>query len=106
MKLTNTETKIIKAFRDREARVNRLQNVYFITDSSKKLVKIGITGRSVKERVGDMQPYNPYPLIILKTEKGSIHRERELHRKFQNYRSHNEWFFIKGDLKKYLKNVL
>lgn len=106
MKLTKTEEKILKNLREKEAERNRNQTVYFIADSSKTMVKIGITGRTVEERLMDLQPYNHSKLIILKTIKGTFNTERRLHQKFQEYSSHNEWFFVEGALKQYLKNVL
>ena len=66
--------------------------IYFIQSENGGLIKIGYTYKSAKSRLSQLQTGSPDKLIILKTEEGDEHYERELHTRFKDLRQHGEWF--------------
>ena len=95
----------MKSLRRRSNYFTKKETIYFITDPNSKMVKIGITSRSAKDRLKDIAPYCPVTLVILKTMKGTYMDEKKLHDKFREYHSHNEWFYHKGKLKIFIENI-
>lgn len=77
--------------------------VYFIGNIDHKVVKIGFSSLDVAKRVDALQTGCPYKLSVLKTIKGTtVDGELLIHKQFQQYRLHGEWFSIEDDLAEYL----
>lgn len=79
-------------FPQEETRMER-RWVYFIEAVGLGLIKIGVAN-SVRARMAQLEKMSPAPLkelCRLETDRlGSL--EKELHRRFAEYRSHGEWF--------------
>ena len=73
--------------------------VYFVRGYD--MVKIGWT-MNVKGRLRDLQTGSPVPLVVLCSEPGGPERESQLHARFARYRSHGEWFRLRGDVLDYV----
>jgi len=66
--------------------------IYFIQAADKTgLIKIG-WAVDVNKRLKDIQRMCPIRLIVLDTHKGDARTEYIIHRIFQEYRLHGEWF--------------
>jgi len=65
--------------------------VYLIGNRRDNLIKIGIS-QDVRQRLRALQTTHKTPLEILATKQGSFDTEKELHRKFSQFRRHGEWF--------------
>ena len=66
--------------------------VYFIGDSnSAGPIKIGVAA-NVEARLKSLQTGNPNPLLILGIIEGGHKVEQALHKKFEKFRHHGEWF--------------
>ena len=90
--------------------VERLENihgdhtglVYFIGNIKERIVKIGITTTSLKQRLREISTGNPYPLTVL----GCIpcygehprEAEKKLHKAFSKYGKNGEWFDLSDSL--------
>jgi len=64
-------------------------------------IKIGYT-TNVKARMEAIQAMTPYRLKLLKIVPGEVKKERELHRQFEEYKIHGEWFKLTGRLKDFI----
>lgn len=78
--------------------------VYFIINDKNKLCKIGFSMNPI-DRLKSVQTGCPYPLRLYRQIEGTYSLEKELQRKFQQYKSNGEWFFIKDRLFDYLKEL-
>jgi hypothetical protein len=65
--------------------------VYFMLDKTAGSVKIG-TSVDPKKRQKALQTGSTEPLILLGTIEGGRHVERDLHKRFHEYRIRGEWF--------------
>jgi hypothetical protein len=65
--------------------------IYFIHNEQAESIKIGFS-RGVKGRLRQLSTASPQPLVLLGMILGGRVRERQLHRQFQPYRLHGEWF--------------
>jgi hypothetical protein len=83
----------------KECLENQEGYVYFIYIPERyeqfKCVKIGQT-KNLKQRLAALQTGNPWKLSIYRYVKSTdyVKYERELHKKYQEQRFHNEWFTI------------
>jgi hypothetical protein len=74
--------------------------VYFVqSDSPNGPVKIGYTGRRVKERMAEGQTFAHQELTLLAETYGTMADEVKLHRLFAPLRVRGEWFRYEGDLR-------
>ena len=66
--------------------------VYFIRCN--EYLKIGTSQQDIIERMGNLQVGNPYKLKLEYFVLGSYGKEKELHRKFKEFKvdGHGEWF--------------
>lgn len=71
--------------------------VYLIGNDSNTLVKIG-RSIDIQGRIATIQAMSPVPLKLLWQTLGGVELETALHRRFDERRSHGEWFdFADGD---------
>lgn len=75
--------------------------VYFMVNFQHKLCKIGFSNNPEK-RLKEVQTGCPFELTIHKVVKGDIQMERTFHKIYKEYKSNGEWFFIKGELERFL----
>lgn len=75
-------------------------SVYFAV-SPTGIVKIGVSENPRKRLIGLRTQYR-LPLQLAAVIDGDEETERKLHMRFGKYYSHGEWFFHKGELKKFL----
>lgn len=69
--------------------------VYVIGASESSRVKIGHSC-NLNRRLGDIQRMSPVPLLLLWSHPGTYELEGVLHREFDAYRQHGEWFDFGG----------
>lgn len=79
------------------------KKVYVIGCLDKGYCKIGISTYP-EQRLKEIQTGCPFKVEVLKVFKGDRNTEKELHKKYKQYHSYGEWFFIKGELKKAIDN--
>ena len=75
--------------------------IYFILDDKNGAIKIG-SSTNVKERLYVLQTATPNKLSIIHKERGTHYRERQLHKKFKEYRLSGEWFRHCEEITKYI----
>jgi len=78
--------------------------VYFIQDETLCFVKIG-SAADPAHRLIDLQVGSPSKLVLLATIDGGVTEEKELHKKFAEYRDHGEWFRPGPKLMAYLLDL-
>jgi hypothetical protein len=87
------------------ARGKRDQQVYFIRCEANGLIKIGQGGCAV-QRLSSLRTMSPVPIelvgIILCPDGRAL--ERELHARFQEHRSHGEWFRPAPELTDFIRD--
>lgn len=88
----------------RTAPKEKIGFVYFAINDKQKLCKIGFS-MNPYSRLKSLQTGCPFPIRLYRTIEGSTEKEKELHRRFQQYKSNGEWFFIKDRLLDYLKEL-
>jgi hypothetical protein len=76
--------------------------VYFI-QSDAGPIKIGHSDVGARSRLSQLQTSSPIGLKLLKVLPGTIKLERELHRKFAQYRLRGEWFQPSPELLEFIK---
>ena len=72
--------------------------IYFIQAGEYGPVKIGFTDCGIKKRIDQMQSGNHRKLNIIGYMFGTVKKEKELHKKFDEYRLLGEWFFASPEL--------
>lgn len=78
--------------------------VYFI--SAGPFLKIGKTSGSPDARIKELQTGCPFPIQLAAYLSGGVGKERELHRRFDEYRAHGEWFRHEGRLAAFVKSLV
>lgn len=74
--------------------------VYFIqSDPPDGPVKIGYTGRRVRQRLAEGQTFAHQELTLLAETYGTMADEAKLHRLFASLRLRGEWFRYEGELR-------
>lgn len=73
--------------------------IYFIGQKDK--VKIGYS-KDVKQRIKTLSTSSPLPLILLGCIEGNKILEKDLHRKFHNYKLCREWFSWSEEIQDYI----
>ena len=80
--------------------------IYFVQGGSQSLVKIGTSvAKSLKLRLTNIQGCSPEPLRLIAVIDGDRRDERALHRRFEHYRQHGEWFSPGDDLMNYISTL-
>jgi hypothetical protein len=67
--------------------------VYFIKNLTTNSIKIGYTG-NIEHRLSCLQTGNDCELKVIKTIKGNLQTETQLHNKFAEYHIRGEWYKI------------
>ena len=76
--------------------------IYFITyENLPQFVKIGYSN-DLPKRIKQYSTYNPSPVVVLKTEDGGRDEEKLFHKRFSQYRTNGEWFFLTDEIKDYI----
>lgn len=82
-----------------QRRVLDVREIYFVQGFELKLIKIGVTN-DTRRRMVSMQTFSPDRLVVLGVQiclrGGAL--EKTLHRKFDRYRQHGEWFMPAPEL--------
>jgi len=76
-------------------------SVYFAAAFTEGLVKIGFSSAPFR-RVSSLRTQHKIPLKMVALLDGDRSDERKFHARFDAVRSHGEWFFYKGELKRFL----
>jgi hypothetical protein len=79
--------------------------VYFIGCAETGKVKIGFTRGSPLRRRDDLQTGAPGRLEVLAHAHATAADERQLHQRFEAYRSHGEWFALRGHLRTFIARL-
>jgi hypothetical protein len=69
-----------------------------------KLVKIGLSSTSIKQRIVTIQQGLPHALRIYASLSGGAEEEKSLHRRFKKYHVRGEWFRRAGDLVRWIED--
>ena len=77
--------------------------VYFIASHELKMVKIGYT-KNVCSRFRYIEAASPVKLFVPLVLSGDKNFERMLHKEFKQYRSHREWYFMRDDVARFIKD--
>lgn len=80
------------------------KDVYFIQGCHTKYIKIGIS-YDVERRLKGIQASEPLKLLAVVKEGGTA-LEKELHKRFEQFRIHNEWFQPAPELMQYIKGII
>ncbi len=67
--------------------------IYFIQGEITRRIKIGFTKGFIEARLNALQIGSPDKLNIVAAQLGNEKDEHQLHIKFDQHRSHGEWFF-------------
>ncbi len=79
-----------------------LGQIYFI--KSKNLVKIGFS-QDLKNRCATLKTMSPISPQLIYTLKGSVDKEKEIHRRFNHLRHHGEWFRYTDEIRNYIDSM-
>jgi len=71
--------------------------VYVIGSLTKNICKIGFS-KNPERRISEIQTSCPHPLELILSFEGDMRTEKRLHRKYIQYKTHGEWFTIRGRL--------
>ena len=76
--------------------------IYFIYSNETGRVKIGFS-YNVEQRFEILKSMSPDPdLQLYGVIKGTLKKERSLHKRFNGCRSHGEWFYLTPTLARYI----
>lgn len=78
--------------------------LYFIQYEQNGWIKIGVT-KNFEERLKMIQNMSPVPLKTMCVTKCKAGDERTIHKLFQRFRLHGEWFEPSEELLAYIKNI-
>ena len=67
-------------------------------------VKIGFSERP-KQRLSEANTMSPFRVEMLGYYEGTFEEEQELHKKFDDFRLHGEWFGYSGPVKKWADEI-
>jgi len=98
------EKGIARRYRKPEEEKSPSGRVYFLR-SQNDLVKIGFTRSPVSVRINAIGQLSPVPLFLIGSIPGTMKDETQFHHLFAAFRSHGEWFEIRGELAAYLKET-
>jgi regulatory protein YycH of two-component signal transduction system YycFG len=84
--------------------VNASQDVYFIADSRRNLVKIGVSQNPLA-RLSQVQIGNGNKLELLKAVAGGKKLESLIHSKFAHLNTSGEWFKLTKELVEYIEEL-
>lgn len=77
--------------------------VYFL--KADKFIKIGKSSGSPHSRINSLQTGCPFPIMLIAFIEGGLEKESELHKKFDQYRVHGEWFLGTGELLEFIYSL-
>jgi hypothetical protein len=80
--------------------------VYFLQGEVTKLIKIGFTTHSIKDRTNDLQTGSPDKLVPLRAVLGRRELEQRLHQRFAQHRVHGEWFHPHADVMYFVEHYV
>jgi len=78
--------------------------IYFITARDVGRVKIGFSD-SPRTRFIKMRTDSPMPLVLERLCEGDQNAERELHRRFAEFRRIGEWFDLSPEIESYMETL-
>ena len=68
------------------------------------VIKIG-HANDPSQRLATVHTHSPVPVRLIAQWPGKVSEERELHRRFDQHRTHSEWFRLEGDLLDFVSEV-
>jgi DNA-binding XRE family transcriptional regulator len=77
--------------------------IYFIENSETKHIKIGFSS-DIRRRLVDLQISSPHELKVLTICEGDDKYEKELHKRFYEYRYRGEWFLPNKELNNFIES--
>lgn len=80
--------------------------IYFLLSEIHNAVKIGFTCSNIEERLKDYRNHSPYEYDLLKTIKGTMFQEKQLHKRFVRYKIRGEWFNYSDELKEFIEEIV
>ena len=78
--------------------------IYLIANREEDFCKIGFS-LSPDARLLQLQTGNPYPLELVAVIEGTIIEEKELHKKFADFKLEGEWFTFSPEIKKHFNCI-
>ena len=78
--------------------------IYFIADTNKDVVKIGVS-KSPKKRLKQLQTSNSNKLVLLGYIDGEKEQEKYLHNLFSKHKLSGEWFILNDEIIDYINSV-
>lgn len=76
----------------------------YVIEAQNGMCKIGCS-TTPQSRAEMVHAHSPVPVRLIATWKGIMSDEFALHRRFEAYRGHSEWFRIEGDLADFINGV-
>lgn len=84
-------------------KIHEREYVYFL--KADRFLKIGKSSGSPFSRIADLQTGCPFPLVPIAHINGGRSKELELHKRFNKYRVHGEWFIFSGELVEFINSI-
>jgi len=85
--------------------IDRQGTIYFIQSDLKNSIKIGYTAGNPEVRRKSLQTANPHQLKIIATMPGKPEYEKDLHKRFAQYRLNGEWFECHPDILAFISTL-
>jgi uncharacterized protein YozE (UPF0346 family) len=80
--------------------------IYFIQSELKNTIKIGYTAGNPEDRRKSLQTAHSHKLKIIATMPGTLEHEKDLHKRFAQYRLSGEWFESHPDILAFISMLL
>ena len=77
--------------------------IYFIQSVEGLYIKIGFTMKNVDRRLRQLQGACPTDLCLIGYLRGTSIEEQNLHKRFQEFNKHGEWFKLSKELIEYIE---
>lgn len=84
-------------------KIQEREYVYFL--KADRFLKIGRSSGSPYSRIASLQTGCPFPLVPIAHISGGSSKELELHKRFNQYRVHGEWFLFSGELVEFINSI-
>lgn len=96
--ITEKEREIPK---DKET--NAGKHIYVICCPLNGLIKIGFS-KMPTQRLKNLQNMSPVPLVLVKLLTGTQSDEAAIHKRFNKYKHHSEWFFPTDEILQFIES--
>ncbi len=79
--------------------------IYFVQNKARNAVKIGFS-ENLEARLKVLQTVSLDPLELIGTIEGDRDAEKELHKKFKDFKIRGEWFLMDSELKDFVRDYV